>query len=104
MHPWRPGFRPKGEGDRDALERPYTVGGGGVPPPPDPPHPPLDPPPPLLPFQCFRVTATILLRRLRCHEDLRFTIFGPPSVGTIGGPKEEGVPAKPPLQTPPPPF
>ena len=33
--------------------------------------PPLDPapPPPLLPFQCLRLTARILLRRLRCQED-----------------------------------
>ena len=62
-------------------------------------YPPIDPPP-LLPFQCLRLTAKIVLRRLRCQEDLSFTIFSPPSAGTIGGPKEEGgVPAN-----PPPPF
>ena len=38
-------------------------------------------PPPLRPFQCWRLTAKILLR---CQEDLR-KILGPPSVGTIGG-------------------
>ena len=43
-------------------------------------------PPPFLPFQCLRLTAKILLRRLRCQEDLSLTILGPPSVGTIGGP------------------
>ena len=86
-------------GGSDVLGRPYTVGAGGVAPPP----PPLDAPPlplrppPLLPFQCLRLTAKILLRRLRCQEDLSFS---PPSAGTIGGPSEEGVPAKP----PPPPF
>ena len=40
-------------------DRPYTGGGGGV--------PPLDPP--LLPFQCLRVTAKMLLWYLRCQED-----------------------------------
>ena len=34
---------------------------------------------PPLPFQCLRLTAKILLRRLRCQEDLSFKIFGPPS-------------------------
>ena len=87
----------RGVGGRDVLERPYTVGeGGGVP-------PPLDPPP-LLPFQCLRLTAQILLR---CQEDLSLEIFGPLSAGTIGGPKEEGGPSQtplPPLQTPHPPL
>ena len=49
----------------DVSERPYSAGGGGgVPPPP-------------LPFQCLRLTAKILLRRLRCQEDLSFKIFWP---------------------------
>ena len=66
-------------------------------------------PPPLLPFQCLRLTAKILLRRLRCQEDLSLKIVGPPSVGTIGGPKEEGGPSqpppfRPPLPLPRPPF
>ena len=43
----------------DALERPYTVAGGGYTPCPSPP----------LPFRCLRLTAKILLRRLRCQED-----------------------------------
>ena len=42
----------------------------------------------------------MLLRRLRCQEDLSFKIFGPPSAGTIGGPWEEGATAKPPLPPP----
>ena len=46
-------------------------------------------PPPLRPFQCWRLTAKILLRCLRCQEDL-CKILGPPSAGTIGGPSEEG--------------
>ena len=72
---------------RDVLDRPYTAGGGGS-----------SPTPPLLPFQCWRRTANILLRRLQCQEDLSFRIVGPPSVGTTGGaPEEGGVPAKPPL-------
>ena len=54
---------------------------------------------PPLSFQCWRLTAKILLRRLWCQEDLCFKIFGPPSAGTIGGPKEEGGPS----QTPSPP-
>ena len=48
----------------------------------------------------------MLLRRLRCQEDLRLTIFGPPSAGTIGGSWEEGGPSQTPLplqKTPPPP-
>ena len=82
----------------DVLERPYTAGeGGGV-------TPSWTPPPILLPFQCLRLTAKKLLRRFRCQDDLSFKIFGPPSSGTIGGPWEEGVPAKPPLRSPPPPL
>ena len=62
----------------DVLERPYTVGGGGGTPPP-------------LPFQCSRLTAKILLWRLRRQEDLSVKTFGLPSAGAMGGPKEEGV-------------
>ena len=73
---------------------------GGTPPPHDP--------PPLLPFQCLRLTAKLLLRRLRCQEDLRFKIVDAPPAGTIGGPWEEGgFPAKappPPLPLKTPPF
>ena len=61
----------------DVLERPYTVGGVGV---------PLAGPPPLLRFQFLRLTAKILLWRLRCQEDLSLNFFGPPLLGTIGGP------------------
>ena len=42
---------------------PQEGGGGGCP-------PWTPPPPPLLPFQCLRLTAKMLLRRLRCQEDL----------------------------------
>ena len=83
----------------EVLERPYTAGGGGV-------IPPLDPPsPPLLPFQCLRLTAKILLRRLQFQEDLSFKNFGPPSAGTIGGPREEwgSQPTSPPPSSGPPP-
>ena len=73
-----------GGGGSDLLERPYTVGGGGVTlPPPWTPLPPLTP---LPPFQCLRLTAKILLRRLQCQEDLSLKIFGLSSAGTIGGP------------------
>ena len=58
---------------------------------------------PLPPFQCLRLTAKLLLRRLRCQEGLSFKIHGPPSAGTIGGPWEEGVPANPPPLPDPPP-
>ena len=88
LHLCRSGVAPS-----DVLERPCTAGGGRVP-------APLDPPPPLLPVQCLRLTATILLRRLRCQEDLGCKIFGPPSAGSTGGPWEEGDPS----QTPLPPF
>ena len=71
-------------------------------------YPPPWTPPPLLPFQCLRPTAKILLRRLRPQEDLSFKSFGLPSAGTIGGPREEDAPGQspltPPLQTPPPPV
>ena len=61
---------------------------------------PLDPlPPPLIPFQFLRLTAKILLRRLRRQKDLSLKIFGLPSGGTIGGPSEGGCPS----QAPPPP-
>ena len=85
----------------DVLERPYTVGVGGVPPPPGP---PLDPPP-FLPFQCLRLTAKILLRRLRCQEDLSLKIFGLPSAGTQGGGSQPPPPPpfRPPPSDPPPP-
>ena len=56
------------------------------------PPPPLDPPPsppPLLPFHCLRLTAKVLLRRLRCQEDLSFKFFWPAfggdHRGTVGG-------------------
>ena len=88
---------------RDVLEWPYAVGGEvGVPdgmshragtPLPTPPFPP----PPLLPFRCLRLTVKILLRRLRCQEDLIFKkfwpTFGGDRRGTLGG--GGGVPAKP---------
>ena len=58
-------------------------------------------------FQCLRLTAKTLLRRLRCQEDLRFKnfrpAFGGDHRGTLGG---GGVPAKPPsppFRPPPPP-
>ena len=54
--------------ESDVLEHPYAVGGGGL------------PLPPLLPFQCLRLTAKFLLRRLRCQEDLR-----PKDSGFLGG-------------------
>ena len=72
---------------------------GGTPPPPRPPFSLL------LPFQCLRLTAKILLRRLRCQEELSSLNFGPSSAGTMGGPWEEGCPSQPPLPSdPPPPF
>ena len=73
----------------DALQRPYTVGG---------------PPPPPLPI--LRLKAKILLRRLRCQEDLSFKNFGLPSAGdhrgSLGGGGSQPIPP-PPFQTPPPP-
>ena len=107
-HTVRPAeFKPPGS---DVSEGPYTVGGGGVPPltPPTSLH--LDPPPPPLPFQCLRLTAQFLLRRLRCQEDLRFKIFRPPfggdhrgTLGGGGGVRPNPFPPPSPLQTPPPP-
>ena len=76
--------RGRGQGAREVVGWPYTV--GGAPPPP---------PQTLLPWKCLRLTANILLRRLRCQEDLRFKHFGPPSAGTRGGPWEEGTPPPP---------
>ena len=76
---------------RDALERPYTVGRVGVP----PPGPHL--PPPLLPFPCLRLTAKILLRRLRCQEDFKLQNFRP----AFGRDHRRGVAAKPPSLPPP---
>ena len=73
----------------DVLQRLDTA--GGAPP----------PPPPSLPFQCLRLTAKILLRRLWCQEDLRLKISGPPLAGTIGGPWEEGGGQPNPLPPPP---
>ena len=70
--------------------------------------PPLDPPPPLLPFQCLRLTAKILLRPLRCQEDLRlkrFGTFGGDHRGTLGGGgSQPNPPPPPPMQTPPSPL
>ena len=61
--------------------------------------PPQDPPPPLLPFQCLRLTAKILLRRLQRQVDLSLTIFGlPPARGTHGGGVFQPNPPPPPLQ------
>ena len=55
----------------DVLERPYTAGGGGG---------------------CLRLTAIILLRCLRCQEDLRFkNIVGPLRRGPQGGPPSAGT-------------
>ena len=56
--------------------------------------------PPPTPFQCWRLTAKILLRRVRPQEDLSLKIFGPPLAGNIGGPKEEGGPSQTPLPPP----
>ena len=70
---------------------------GGSPPPPSYGGAPLL----LVPFQCLRLTAKILLWRLWCQEDLN---FGLPPAGTIGGPKEEGGPSQPPPPPPPPPL
>ena len=64
---------------------------------------------PLRPFQCLRLTATILLRRLRCQEDLRFENFRPPfggdHRGTLGGGGGgPSHPHPPPPSDPPPPL
>ena len=61
-------------------------GGGGTPP---------------LPFQCLRLTAKILLRRLRCQEDLRLKFCWPAFAWDHrGGPGRRGVPAKTPSPPP----
>ena len=70
---------------------------GGTP----PPGPPC-PPPPLLRFQCLRLTANILLRRLRSQEDLRFKIKKPPFSGYHRGALGKG--GRGPSQSPPPPL
>ena len=57
----KPPFWGEETGDQPAVMYsggPFTAGGGGLP-----------PPPPILPFQCLRLTAKILLRCLRCQED-----------------------------------
>ena len=110
---------------RDVLDRPYTAGGGRLPPPPpraqkrereanrrshtltEPTtkalcQPPPPPPTPLLPFQCLRLTATIVLRRLRCREELSLKIFfGLDHRGTLGGGGVPANPPSPPFQIPP---
>ena len=53
-------------------------------------------PSPLLPFQCLRLTAKILFRRLRCQEDLSLKILTRLRRGPQGDPGRRGVPAKPP--------
>ena len=84
MRLWAPGHKAPGS---DVLERPNAAGkgGGGTP----------WTRPPLLPFQCLRLTAKVLLRRLRCQEDLSSKIVGPPSAGTIGGPCQPTPPPPP---------
>ena len=58
--------------------------------------------PPLLPFQYLRLTAKILLRCLRCQEDLRLRNFQPAfGRGHKGAPGRRPPPL--PLHTPPPP-
>ena len=71
--------------------------------PPPPTSLPLEPlPPSLLPFQCLRLTAKILLQRLRCQEDSSFKIFRPAfggdHRGTLGGGRVR--PNPPPLPLP----
>ena len=68
---------------------------------------PGPPPPPLLPM--FGADSQNFASAPSVSRGLSFKIFGPPSAGTIGGPKEEGDPSQtppPPPQTPPsdPPF
>ena len=79
---------PPALGSRDVLQGPYTVGRVGVTPPPPlwTPHPPS--------FQCLRLTAKILLRRLWRQKDLNFKVLArlPPP------------PSEPPLPPPSPPF
>ena len=104
---WRERVPGKGSEWRSANRRrplqTRTIHRGDMPTPP--------PPPGLLPFQCSRLTAKILLRHLRRQEDLRLKTFDPLSAGTIGGPWEEGGPSQPPppllililIRSPPPP-
>ena len=83
---------------RDVLERLYTVGGGGVPPPWIPPPPPGPPPPPPLPM--FETDSQNSASAPLAPRGFKLKlIFGPPSTGTIGGPKQEGGP-----RSTPPPF
>ena len=86
----------------DVLERPYAVGGGV---PPLTPHylPPLGPPPPP-PFRCLRLTAKMLLWRLRCQEGLTFKNFRPAFGGDHRGREgqAEPLPLPPPSDPPPP--
>ena len=86
---WQKVERREANRRRHRLTEPTTEALWQPPPPPDP--------PPLLPFHCLRLTAKILLRRLRCQEDLRFKILGGDERGTLGG---GGVPAKPPAPRP----
>ena len=46
----------------------------------------------------------MLLRRLRCQEDLSLKSFGPPSAGTIGAAGKGGGPSRPPPPPPQPPL
>ena len=75
-----------------------------MPPTPGPPCPP----PPLLPFQRLRLTAKILLWRLRCQADLSFKnfrpTFGGALRGTLGGGVSQPTPPPPSPFGPPPPF
>ena len=87
---------------REVLERLYTAGGrGGLPPPPPWTPPPPPPPPPPLPM--FEADSQSF-QRLRCQEDLRFKMFGPPSAGdhrgTLGG-RGGSQPNPPPPSEPP---
>ena len=91
------------QSDTEALCQPPPKKGMywmGCPPQEEGGYPPLRPPPPLLPFQCLRLAAKILLQRLRCQEDLRFIkIFGS---GPSGDPGRRGGGAANPPPPPPP--
>ena len=59
-------------------------------------------PPPLLPFQCSRLTAKILLQCLRCQEDLALKFFRPSFGGDHRGTQGGGMsPPNPPAPPPP---